>query len=108
MESREELIVDVQCRLVDIGIVVRSKKMKIFLETGGSRTNNVGDEKEDLKLIINDIKVCQTQWQVRKASNFHLHDLYLLDYLSLDHGDKKKNESNFNTLSEKSSQLLYQ
>ena len=34
MESREELIVDVQCRLVDIGIVVRSKKMKIFLETG--------------------------------------------------------------------------
>ena len=49
MESREELIVDVQCRLVDIGIVVRSKKMKIFLETGDSRTN-IADEKEDLKI----------------------------------------------------------
>ena len=101
MESREELIVDVQCRLVDIGIVVRSKKMKIFLKqvTAGI----IADDKEDLKLIINDIKVRQTQWQVRKASNFHLHDLYLLDYLSLDHGDKK-NESNFDALNEKSSQ----
>ena len=48
MESREELIVDVQCRLVDIGIVVRSKKMKIFLET-----DIIADDKEDLKLIIN-------------------------------------------------------
>ena len=90
LQKREEMIIDIKCDVVDIGFMIQSPNIKNFMSENSQR-NVFDDDKEDFKLVIKDIHFRQTQWHVRKAIYFHLTNLNLLDYLSVDNEDNKYN-----------------
>ena len=87
LERREELIFDLRCDSICVGIVIRTKKMNLFTaETNSEKAED--DSHVDLELDIQNICLRQTKWTVRHSIHFGLQSLVVSDFLSMDVNDK--------------------